>query len=106
MARVEQSYPELDKLDKEFLRALGADKKPKSKKAMLWYQGIEFDRDSKKPSATCRGHERLNYMQISDLDEVPGQKFPKGKTPAEICTEIISKNAGDWNGPYQINFRY
>jgi hypothetical protein len=106
MPKVERSYPELDKLDKEFLRALGADKKSKARKAMLWYQGIEFDRDSTKPSATCRGHELLNYMKISETDEVPGQKFPKGKTPPEVCTELISKNAGDWNGPYQINFRY
>ena len=100
-------YPELTTLHHEFLRALTADPEPQRNAAYLWYQGIVFSRDAGNPSATARGHEGLRYLHVTQQGKtVPGQNFVKGQTPAEVLSGLISRNAADWDGPYQINFRY
>jgi hypothetical protein len=49
----------------------------------------------------------LLYLNKTEQKKrVPGQEFPKGKTPKEVCSTLISRHAADWDGPYQINFRY
>ena len=107
MSTIDERYPELTELHHEFMRALTADPKPLCKSAFFWYQGIEFDRSASKPSATSRGHELLLYLNKTEQKKrVPGQGFPKGKTPKEVCSTLISRHAADWDGPYQINFRY
>ena len=107
MSTIDERYPELKELHHEFLRALTADPKPQYKAAFLWYQGIQFDRDPQEPSATTRGHEALLYLNKTEqMKRVPGQAFAKGKTPKEVCSALISRHAADWDGPYQINFRY
>jgi hypothetical protein len=111
MTTIGDRYPELTTLHQEFMRALAADKKPQSDHAYLWYQGIDFDRNKRKPSATTRGTDSLYYLKVDgELRQkgsaVPDQKFAKAKTPKEVCSGLISRHADDWDGPYQINFRY
>lgn len=107
MSTIADRYPELTELHHEFMRALSEDRAPKHDSAFLWYQAIEMDRDPLKPSARCRGHEQLTYLNVTaEGGKVPGQRFATGKSPKELCTALISRHAADWDGPYQINFRY
>jgi hypothetical protein len=107
MSTIDERYPELTELHHEFMRALTADPKPLCKSAYFWYQAIEFNRSPRKPSATSRGHELLLYLNKTEQKKrVPGQEFAKGKTPKEVCSTLISRHAADWDGPYQITFRY
>jgi hypothetical protein len=107
MATIEDHYPELTELHLEFMRALANDPEPPFNSAYLWYQGLQFERDGRQPSATSRGHEALCYLDVTEQKKkVPGQTFPPGKSPKEVCSTLISRHAADWQGPYQINFRY
>jgi len=107
MTTIGDRYPELNDLHHEFMRALSEDPAPKFPDAFLWYQGIDFGRDPLKPSARCRGHAQLTYLNVTaEAGKVPGQQFAPDKAPPKVCTELISRHAADWQGPYQINFRY
>jgi hypothetical protein len=107
MTTIGERYPELTQLHHEFTRALSEDPAPKFPDAFLWYQGIDFERDPLKPSARTRGHEHLTYLNFTaGGGKVPGQQFAPDKTPPKICSNLISRHAADWEGPYQINFRY
>ncbi len=107
MSITDDRYPELNELHQEFMRALKNDPAPKRNAAFLWYQGIVMERDPAKPSARCRGHEQLSFLNgTAEAGVVPGQQFAPGKGPKEVCTEVISRHAANWEGPHQINFRY
>jgi hypothetical protein len=107
MSTIEDRYAELTALHHEFMRALTADPKPLCKAAFFVRHGIEFNRGLQTPSATSGGHELLLYLNKTEQKKrVPGQEFPNGKTPKEVCSSLISRHAADWDGPYQINFRY
>jgi len=107
MSAIADRYPELTALHHEFMRALSQDPEPQYGAAYLWYQGLEFKRSDRKPSATSRGHEQLHYLNGAEQGKrVPGQNFPKAGTPKEVCSALISQGAADWEGPFQINFRY
>jgi len=107
MSTIDERYSELTELHHEFMRALTHDPKPLCKSAFFVRYGINFDREAREPSATAGGHELLLYLNKTEQKKrVPGQEFAKGKTPKELCSALISRHAADWDGPYQINFRY
>jgi hypothetical protein len=101
------SYPELEAINREFLRALRADPKPMSNSALFWHEGLEFDRNPEAPRVRSRGDAFLLYLrEHKGLDEVPGQQFAQDKLPMEVCAAVMTKYAPSPTGPRLITFRY
>ncbi len=93
MSTTTDRYPELTELHHEFMRALAEDPAPKHPAAYLWYQAIEMDRDPLKPSARCRGHEQLTYLNVTAVGgKVPNQRFAPGKSPKELRVLLTTGN--------------